>query len=243
MNFILFGNLSYGEAAIKKFVQLSRAYFDHNFRIVLSGKEIRQTDKDQLLYVSDLNKTQDFVNPGSELSNRLSFPLETEVDVNSDRFINTLPEDTIGFCVGFNQMFSAQFLDRILMVINFHPSLLPFYRGPTPAYWCLKRGETRTGYTAHVMTKKVERVNIIFQDVVEIKPLMTTSELETRIGQKASEYVEDMVLRFLTGKDMRYQILDAESIYKYPGFYFSFPEIDKIGNGKIKNRDNNGIVK
>jgi len=37
--------------------------------------------------------------------------------------------------------------------INFHPSLLPAYRGATPPSWCLMNGEKRTGVTAHYVTE------------------------------------------------------------------------------------------
>ncbi len=232
MNFILFGNLTYGEVAIQKFAELSKTYPDHNFRIVLSGKEFSYSDKNKLMFVSDLNSTVDLGKYRNDLSNRLAFPVEIETDVNRKHFVNTLAEDTIGFCLGFNQMFSASLFDRVLLVVNFHPSLLPFYRSPLPVYWCLKRGEQLTGYTAHVMTKKIEQVNIIYQDVVEVDPLMSVDELETRIGQKAADYAEDMIQRFLTGRNMRYRTLDAHSIYKYPASYFSLPDLNKVSNGR-----------
>ena len=35
--------------------------------------------------------------------------------------------------------------------INFHPSLLPDYRGANPYYWTLRNGEETTGVTLHYM--------------------------------------------------------------------------------------------
>lgn len=232
MNFILFGNLTYGEIAIQKFVDLANTYPDHNFRIVLSGREVDYTSQGEPLFESNSDNSMDLEMYTNSVTNRFSFPVEIEVDVNRSRFIGSIPEDTIGFCVGFNQMFSTRLLERVLFIINFHPSLLPCYYGPLPVYRCLKRGEQRTGYTAHIMTKKIEPLKIIFQDVVDIDPLMTEEELENRIGQKASEYVEDMILRFLNGKDMRYQVLDAKKVYKYPDYHFSIPVVSESYNRK-----------
>jgi methionyl-tRNA formyltransferase len=41
-------------------------------------------------------------------------------------------------------------------IINFHPSLLPKYRGPNPISWVLINGEKKTGLTIHKLTKGID---------------------------------------------------------------------------------------
>ncbi len=50
-----------------------------------------------------------------------------------------------------------------LGVFNCHPSLLPRYGGPHPAFWMLKNGESIAGLTVHVMTEKIDAGAIVAQ--------------------------------------------------------------------------------
>lgn len=47
--------------------------------------------------------------------------------------------------------------------VNFHPSLLPAYRGRAPVNWAILRGETRLGLTAHVLDETMDTGDIIAQ--------------------------------------------------------------------------------
>jgi|RifCSP13_3_1023840.scaffolds.fasta_scaffold09621_2 methionyl-tRNA formyltransferase len=47
--------------------------------------------------------------------------------------------------------------------INFHPSLLPKYRGAHPHFWAIVRGENESGLTAHFMTESIDAGDILAQ--------------------------------------------------------------------------------
>lgn len=47
--------------------------------------------------------------------------------------------------------------------INFHPSLLPKYRGAHPHFWAIMRGEKESGLTSHFMTGKIDEGDILAQ--------------------------------------------------------------------------------
>jgi methionyl-tRNA formyltransferase len=55
--------------------------------------------------------------------------------------------------------------------INFHPSLLPRFRGAHPHYWCLATGEKFGGITAHYMTDRIDDGDIIAQRAFELNGL------------------------------------------------------------------------
>lgn len=68
------------------------------------------------------------------------------------------------FVAWYGQRLSKSILDIPLKgCINFHPSLLPKYRGPTPVNWAIINGETETGVTAHYMEEEFDKGDIIFQ--------------------------------------------------------------------------------
>ena len=47
--------------------------------------------------------------------------------------------------------------------VNFHPSLLPKFRGAHPHYWSIVKGEIESGITAHFMTENIDDGDIIAQ--------------------------------------------------------------------------------
>jgi methionyl-tRNA formyltransferase len=55
-----------------------------------------------------------------------------------------------------------------LGVLNCHPSLLPRYGGPNPAFWMIKNGESVAGITIHVMTEKIDAGDIVAQQELVI---------------------------------------------------------------------------
>lgn len=54
--------------------------------------------------------------------------------------------------------------------INYHPSLLPKYRGGSAINWAIISGETETGVTIHYIDEGVDTGPIVLQEKVEITP-------------------------------------------------------------------------
>jgi methionyl-tRNA formyltransferase len=61
--------------------------------------------------------------------------------------------------------------------INYHPSLLPKYRGGSAIAWAILSGEKETGVTIHYIDEGVDTGNIILQEAVPIDPDDTTVTL------------------------------------------------------------------
>ncbi|MFC2164362.1 methionyl-tRNA formyltransferase [Acidobacteriota bacterium] len=87
-------------------------------------------------------------------------------DVNSEELITRLKktEPDIILCAGYPQIFSEALLNLPKYgAINIHPSPLPKFRGPTPFYWIIAKGETESAVTAHFMTENIDAGDIIAQ--------------------------------------------------------------------------------
>jgi methionyl-tRNA formyltransferase len=54
--------------------------------------------------------------------------------------------------------------------INYHPSLLPKYRGGSAINWAIINGETETGVTIHFIDEGVDTGPILLQEKVSIEP-------------------------------------------------------------------------
>ena len=61
--------------------------------------------------------------------------------------------------------------------INYHPSLLPKYRGGSAINWAVISGERETGVTIHQIDEGVDTGPIILQDKVDISPDDTVKSL------------------------------------------------------------------
>jgi methionyl-tRNA formyltransferase len=64
---------------------------------------------------------------------------------------------------------------------NFHPSLLPRWRGPDPVRRAIFHGDPFTGVSVHQMTSKFDEGGILFQKRIPIAPQDTLKELLEKI--------------------------------------------------------------
>ena len=90
-----------------------------------------------------------------------------------------IPEDTLkSFSMG---------------IINVHPSLLPKYRGATPAQNAILNGDKKTGVTIIQLDKYVDHGPIIAQVEEEIKPEDTAKDLYERLFKKGALLLEKVL--------------------------------------------------
>ncbi len=64
---------------------------------------------------------------------RLGIPVRVVSNVNSRRFLASIPPGACGIVAGFNQIFETAAYTRFSRLVNMHPSVLPLYRGPIPS--------------------------------------------------------------------------------------------------------------
>lgn len=113
---------------------------------------------------------------------RWGLPFSIVSNVNCGRFRAAIGSDDCGVIAGFNQIFEPATIVCFRSLVNFHPSLLPLYRGPVPSHWCLANGETTTGFTLHEVTKKIDTGRRLHEQEVPIQPGDDTHRLDQRIG-------------------------------------------------------------
>jgi methionyl-tRNA formyltransferase len=118
-------------------------------------------------------------------------PLLSASKINDKRLLELIKElnPDLGVVANFGQKVPKTVLQSATYgFINFHPSLLPKYRGPNPIQQALLNSETETGVTWHRMEEALDRGNILSQDKISVLP--TDNE-------------RDLILRSLeTGKKM-----------------------------------------
>ena len=129
-----------------------------------------------------------------------NIPLWEIFDVNHEDSIETFKELDVELFVSaaYPQIFSKAILNIPNKgAVNFHPSLLPKYRGAHPHFWQIVNGEKEGGITAHFMTENVDDGDIIAQLPFPIDDC-TYSELYEMIIQYTDPMVNDVRTFFET---------------------------------------------
>jgi len=85
--------------------------------------------------------------------------------------------------------------------IQYHPSLLPKYRGPTPFGWAVRGGETEIGMTYHLMETTFDTGNILAQKAVPLADDDTLETLWPRLGYAAREILPIVFERLAAGDE------------------------------------------
>lgn len=143
-------------------------------------------------------------------------------DVNAPEFVASLSRFDDGIIAGFDQIFQPPAIARFSNFVNVHPSLLPYYRGPEPAYWCLQEGEIATGFTIHRVTERIDDGPILYQEMVEMQPGDRATSLSQRIAHAAVPVFERWLEHLSTGAPWQTVTVDAAAVYRRHVDYRSF---------------------
>jgi len=83
-----------------------------------------------------------------------------------------------------------------LGVVNFHPSLLPRYRGRCPTNAALFNDERVTGVTVHYVTKQLDGGDILLQRAIAINSRDTDGQLRRTLARLAGSMVPSLIGMF-----------------------------------------------
>jgi methionyl-tRNA formyltransferase len=145
-------------------------------------------------------------------------------DVNAPAFLDRIQLGDAGIITGFNQIFSPAAIAKFGSLVNFHASLLPYYRGPTPAHWCLQNGEQTTGFTIHDVSEQIDAGNILYQETVPVDGIVEPKLLMMRIAESAGPAFVRYLDHLRTGEPFATRVIDAASVYKTKVDYRTFAD-------------------
>ena len=117
-------------------------------------------------------------------------------NVNEPAFIDSLRQMRVDMAIvgAYRQIFKPVLLEvPRLGVINYHPSLLPRYAGPQPAFWALRNGEKETGITIHRMTEGIDAGDILIQEVVPVSEGENVGQLIQRLHHRSASLIVQTV--------------------------------------------------
>lgn len=94
----------------------------------------------------------------------------------------------VGALVSYGKIIPQNVIDLFPHgIVNFHPSMLPVYRGPSPIETAIINGDSFTGLSLMALSSEMDAGNIYYQEKALINPDETADDLYRRFGQRGAE--------------------------------------------------------
>lgn len=210
----LYCNEEYGSAYLEVFKKFAKTTSKFECYVIFSSKGKRNKFYHNIL-ATIRNPTRQILRFVEKFEfNVLGIRVFEVNDINHPDYLRKIPTGSIGFIAGFNQIFSKLTIDKYHLLVNFHPSLLPYYRGAIPSYWVIKNNEIVTGVTAHNVSEKIDLGEIIYQEQVEINQGITEKDLDRKIAGVGSYYFNECLNNLEAGMPLRRKIVYTEYRHK-----------------------------
>ncbi len=155
--------------------------------------------------------------------------------INTDKFINFVENNKYDLIVLINcvEIIQSRTLKKInIDVVNFHPGLLPKYRGFFPNFYSMINQEKNIGLTFHKVDSKIDQGPIIKKYQVSIdyqKGLLHTYK-QLYFADDSINFFKKCILEYDNLKDKALIQGDLSSYYRFP----KMSELLKFKFKKIK---------
>lgn len=104
------------------------------------------------------------------------------------------------FVVDFGKIIPQDVLDIPTKgTMNFHPSLLSAYRGPSPIVTPILNGNKETGFSYMLLDAQMDHGPTLYQETVSIAPNDTAGSLENTLFEKGAEKFGKIISEYLSG--------------------------------------------
>lgn len=223
----LFTNMGYGRAFINAAIQFA-IESGHGIALVFAEEDVLGAADKHAGRISVWLRAARRLWAQFRLKHRYRLRTVLVGNVNGKKFLRRVAKTDIGVIAGFRRIFKSDTIHAFQSLVNFHPSLLPLYRGPVPSYWCIGNGETRSGFSLHEVTEKIDAGRILFQQAVPILSHDTPQELDARIAAEAAPIFRRYLEHRKRGAAWEIRKVDASEIYKCHQGYASFPSRDSL---------------
>lgn len=188
-----------------------------------------------LLYFSELINVLILKLKGIFLKNKFSKKFISLKSINSDQFIDLIRKNKYDLIVSYScpQIITNNILNKIrklnVEIVNFHPGILPKYRGIFTNFYSLKNKETEVGITLHKITKKIDSGEIIttFKILVNSKDTIYDLYKKIYLSQDSLKFIAKSIKNY---KTIKKQIKISNRNYKYN----SYPDFIDILKYRIK---------
>ena len=136
--------------------------------------------------------------------------------INNKKLIKLCKEKPINYiiCAGTTVIIPQEILNSCKNgAINFHPSLLPKYRGRYSTVHAIFNGEKYTGVTCHWISSEIDKGNIIYQKKFKIQNSHTAKDLYAIFTNEAFKLFKRVFSKILKNKQIKSKKIKAKKKY------------------------------
>lgn len=165
------------------------------------------------------------------LAQKFGIKVQKVTNINESEFQKLLASQKPDLIVSvlFNQLLNQKTIEvPKLGVINIHPAYLPNYRGVSPTFWVLAKGEKTSGVSVHFIDKKIDSGAIIARQKITILKNDSEDSLYWRAAKIGSALLIKTIKDLKSGK--------VNKIENRDGTYFSIPTKEAVKQFKKKGR-------
>jgi len=133
-----------------------------------------------------------------------------------DRVIEQLPRPLRGVLVSYGVIVSNFVLDRFRPgIINFHPSLLPKHRGPSPVETTILDGDEVAGVSVMQLAEKMDAGPIYAQKTLALTGKETAPQLYEAIVNECADWFADQLQLIFDGSLQPQNQGDSDATYTH----------------------------
>mgnify|MGYP003148443297 FL=1 len=155
---------------------------------------------------------------------------KTKFDNDLDNTLKNKKDIVISFSNPF--IIKSKYLSKSTF-INFHPGILPTYRGSFSTVHAMMDGAEKTGGTWHYITARVDKGNILKSIEVLINNKSTAFSLNHEVYSLAIQELQGVILNVELGNKGQKQPYNVGTFYLN-----SFPDLSNIEDEDLKYRIN-----
>jgi methionyl-tRNA formyltransferase len=121
-------------------------------------------------------------------------------------------------CVScFNQILPPTLLQLPrLGCLNLHPSLLPYFRGPSPLFWIFREGQNQTGVTVHFMDEGLDTGDIALQASLTFPDGISGAQAEQMCAERGGRLMVEVIRQLVIGNWERRPQPEGGTYYPAP---------------------------
>lgn len=148
-------------------------------RFLINKKEIEVSKVISYEVISDISRGQESI---ISVARDLGIEVEQPPKISSELVneIRSIDPDLI-ISAYYRKIFPKELVEIPRFgIVNIHPSLLPYFRGPVPTAWAILNNESSFGITIHKVDAGIDTGDILVQAQYDIDPEETGYELYLR---------------------------------------------------------------
>tara|TARA_B110001454_G_scaffold149426_1_gene138827 strand:- start:5777 stop:6631 length:855 start_codon:yes stop_codon:yes gene_type:complete len=172
------------------------------------------------------HENNDYLNLNSKLGEEFKIPVfPVEGSINDHSWVEKirgLKPDLI-ICIRYAEILKKDVLDIAPDgIINFHPSLLPKYKGLGPIFQAILHDEKEVGFSFHYIDEKIDTGNIIKMKKIRMNGDDSVSRLTIRAHVLGGQELVSIITDLNNGKKIMEKTVDDDTSY------FSWPEKEDV---------------